>query len=86
MRLVWDDQALADLDSVSDRAPRGAADVYRAIQRLVSLPFPGMYRRVEGRLNEHVLPVPPYAIFYEIEGDSLTITAITDVRRHREPW
>ena len=86
MRLVWDDRALVDLDSVSDRAPRGAADVYREIQRLVRSPFPGMYRRVEGRLNEHVQPVPPYAVFYEIEGDSLTITAIADARRRREPW
>ncbi len=46
-----------------------------------------MYRRVElGRLDEHVLSVPPHAVFYAVKGDELTVLTIIDSRRRREPW
>jgi len=45
-----------------------------------------MYRHVEGRPNEHVLPVPPHAVFYAIEGNNLTVLRIVDGRRRKQPW
>ena len=67
-------------------APMGAADVHEAVLRLLESPFPGMYRRVEGRPEEHVLSVRPYVVFYRVDGDSLTVLSVEDVRRRRERW
>ena len=86
MRLVWSAAAVADLEAISDRASRAAGRLYEAVGWLVDSPFPGMYRHVEGRPNEHVLPVPPHAVFYAIEGDNLTVLRIVDGRRRKQPW
>jgi hypothetical protein len=45
-----------------------------------------MYRRVEGRPGEHVLPLPPHAVFYVVEGGTLTVLRVTDSRRRKQPW
>ncbi len=45
-----------------------------------------MYRRVEGRPGEHVLPVSPHAVVYVIEGDTLIILRLMDSRRRKESW
>lgn len=42
------------------------------------------YRRVEGRPGEHILPVPPHAVFYVIEGGTLVVLGHVDSRLRRE--
>jgi plasmid stabilization system protein ParE len=90
VRLLWSDEALADLDEVARRAPRQARWVHAAIEALADAPFPGMYRQLEGRPDEHVLSVPPYAVFYLITGPlagvQLVVLRIRDSRRRRESW
>jgi len=86
MLVEWPAEALADLAAAADFAPRQALRVYAAIEALAEQPFPWMYRGVEGRADEHVLSVPPHAVFYTINGDRIRILAIADTRRRREPW
>jgi hypothetical protein len=46
-----------------------------------------MHRRSEDRpAGQHVLFVPPYVVFYAMEGDQLTVLTVTDARRLRRPW
>jgi len=86
VRLVWSEAALADLEGIVARAPRAAGHLYEAVGWLQSQPFPGMFRRLRDRPNEHVLPLPPRAIFYVVEGDTITVLRIVDGRQRREPW
>lgn len=87
MRLHWSTEALAGLEAVAERAPRGAAHLVEAVEWLVASPFPGMHRLLTGRREgQHVLSVPPYVVFYAIEGDQLTVLTVTDARRLRRPW
>jgi hypothetical protein len=74
LRLVWSSEALAGLENVAERAPRGAAHLVEAVEWLVDSPFPSMHRLLTGRQQgQHVLSVPPYVVFYAIEGDQLTV-------------
>jgi len=84
VRLIWIDEAIEELRAIHERAPVRSQAIVRAVDVLVGSPFPEMYRRVEGRLEEHVLSVPPYALFYRVDGDSLTVLSVIDVRRRRE--
>ena len=87
MRLLWSTEALDGLEDVAARAPRGAAHLVEAVEWLVASPFPGMHRILTGQLkDQHVLSVPPYVVFYAIEGDQLTVLTVTDARRRRRPW
>ena len=86
MRLVWSDESLRDLRDIFERAPVQARRIHLLTEGLRDAPFPGMYRRVPERPGEHVLSVPPYAVFYAIDGDIVTISTIIDARRRREPW
>jgi hypothetical protein len=87
LRLPWSSEALAGLEAIAERAPRGAAHLVEAVEWLVASPFPGMHRRSADRPEgQHVLSVPPYVVFYAIEGDELTVLTVTDARRLRRPW
>lgn len=86
MRLIWSGLSLRRLGEIAERAPVQAKHVQQSVEALVRLPFPGMYRRVEERLDLHVLSVPPHAVFYVIEGDDLKVLTIIDSRRRKEPW
>lgn len=86
MRLIWSDRSLDDLRDLHDRAPVQARRVQALTEGLRDLPFPGMYRRVVEEPGEHVLSVPPQAVFYAVEGDSMTVLRIVDSRRRQEPW
>jgi plasmid stabilization system protein ParE len=86
LRLVWTDEALADLENIAERAPRAAEHVLDAVEWLVEIPFPGMFRRLTERPEEHVLTVPPYVVFYRVAGDELEVLTIEDGRRRRTAW
>jgi hypothetical protein len=45
-----------------------------------------MHRGLAGRTGQHVLSVPPYVVFYAIEGDERTVLTVTDAPRRRQPW
>jgi plasmid stabilization system protein ParE len=83
---MWSRRALDNLSDIVERAPVQARRLQENVEALVRAPFPGMYRRVEGRPGEHVLGVPPHVVFYVIEGDTLTVLQLVDSRRLREPW
>jgi len=86
LRLRWADEALSDLEAVADQAPRAAEHLLDAVEWLVESPFPAMYRRLEERRGEHVLTVPPYAVFYRIDGDELLVLTVEDSRRRPTAW
>lgn len=83
---MWSRRALDDLKDISERALGQGRRVQGNVEALVRSPFPAMYRRVEGRPGEHVLPMPPHAVFYLIEGDTLIVLRLVDSRRRRERW
>lgn len=83
---MWMDEAIRALGAVHDRAPLGARAIVLAVDTLAGSPFPAMYRRVEERPEEHVLSAPPYAVFYRVDGDTLTVVGVADVRRRQDPW
>src|SRR5436305_6364345 len=70
---MWSRPALDDLRDIAERAVVQGCRVQGNVEALVRSPFPGMYRRVEGRPGEHVLPVLPHAVFSVIEGDTLIV-------------
>jgi len=87
VRLSWSDEALADLESIAERAPVQAGRVVSSVERLVQLPLPGMHRRLAGgRGDEHVLTVPPHVVLYTIDGETLNVVAILDARRQHQRW
>ena len=83
---MWSRPALDDLRDISERALVQGRRLQGNVEALVRSSFPGMYRRVEGRPGEHVLPVPPHAVFYVIEGDTLIVLRLVDSRRRQEGW
>jgi len=83
---MWSRPALDDLRDISERAVVQGRRLQGNVEALVCSPFPGMYRRVEGRPGEHVLPVSPHAVVYVIEGDTLIILRLMDSRRRKESW
>lgn len=85
MRIGWSERALGDLEELVERAPRAARHVYESVVWLVAQPFPRMYRRIEGRRNDHALVVSPYVVLYRVDGDTLTVLRILDGRRRPEP-
>jgi hypothetical protein len=36
--------------------------------------------------GEHIMSVPPYAVFYRVDGERITVLTIKDGRRVRAPW
>jgi len=86
VRLTWSEAALADLEGIVLRSPRTAGHLYEAVGWLQRQPFPGMFRRLRDRPNEHVLPLPPHAIFYIVEGDTINVLRTVESRQRREPW
>jgi plasmid stabilization system protein ParE len=87
LRLLWSDDALADLDQVARRAPVQATRMVDALERLASLPFPAMHRRIrDGRPDEHLLTVAPHVVLYSVRDDTLTVIAVMDGRRQVEAW
>ena len=86
MRLIWSERALTNLGDVHARAPVQARRLQLVVESLREAPFPGMHRRLPDRLEEHVLTSPPYAVFYVLSGDTLTILRIEDARRRITPW
>lgn len=84
MRLNWSERALADLEVIAGRAPRGAAHVYESVVWLSSQPFPGLFRRAQGRPHDHVQVINPYVVLYRIDGPTLTVLRVLDGRRQRD--
>ena len=81
MRVLWEEQALADLEEIADRAPRAAAHVYERVRWLADAAFPHAFRRLADDRDEHVLSVRPYIVLYAVEGDELIVLGIDDARR-----
>ncbi len=87
MRLLWSDDALADLERVARRAPVQASRVVDAVDRLAGLPSPAMHRRIRnGGPDEHLLTVTPHVVLYSVGDDTITVIAVMDGRRRVEPW
>jgi len=74
MKLVFDDQALADLESIFDwiaRDSRATAKIvvdrlFSSTELLISFPFMGHAGRSPGTL-EWVVPRLPYIVVYEVD-------------------
>lgn len=86
MRLIWNQQALAQLKRLAERAPGQAVAVYDAMRWMADLGV-SLGRSVPGR-NERYWPVPPQGVFYRIgkDGRDLIVVAVRDARRRRSPW
>jgi len=41
---------------------------------------------LEGRPGEHIMSVPPYAVFYSVDSSAITVLTIKDGRQRRDPW
>jgi len=83
-RLIWSEPALADLETIADyialdkpdAAARIVQQVFARVERLIQFPKSG------GRVPElpdlpyRQLVVPPYRIFYRMEGRDILIVFI----------
>lgn len=91
MKVVYTDEALADLDSISGwlavHYPTIAPLVARRIRSVVAhiVRWPESARRVEGRPEVRAVPLVryPYVIFYRIVGDTIQILHIHHTARDR---
>ena len=85
MRLVFDDQALADLEGIYEwiakdnpAAARKVVDrLFSSTELLISFPFMGHAGRDAGTF-EWVVPRLPYIVVYEVDRDRdvVTVTAV----------
>jgi toxin ParE1/3/4 len=85
MRLVFDDQALADLENIyhwiaqdSPSTARGVIErLFRSLELLISFPLMGRVGREPGTL-EWVVPRLPYVVVYEVDqaAEQVIITAV----------
>jgi toxin ParE1/3/4 len=93
MRLVFDDQALADLEGIfswiaqdSPAAAKIAAErLFSSIELLISFPFMGRAGRVVDTF-EWVVPRLPYIVVYEVdrEHERVVVTAVLHGAQDRE--
>ncbi len=86
MRLLWSEDALRDLEVIADRAPRAAHHVYDSVRWLAGQQFAHLFRPIVGRPGEHIMSVPPYVVFYGVDGDAIIVLTIKDGRQVRDPW
>jgi hypothetical protein len=84
VRLIWSTRALQDLRSAAEWSPAQAAAVVNAIEWMSEAGF-SLGRDVPDKAARY-WPVPPLGVFYRVEGDSLYVLEVIDVRRRREPW
>ncbi|MGH7883078.1 MAG: type II toxin-antitoxin system RelE/ParE family toxin [Candidatus Dormibacteraceae bacterium] len=85
MKLDWEEEALQDLNTIVDWAPKAAIRIVDEMEWLAGSPFPGMHRRLKDWPDNHACGIPPYIVFYIIREGYLVVTGIIDTRRHREP-
>jgi toxin ParE1/3/4 len=93
MKLVFDDQALADLEGIFDwiakdnpAAARAVVDrLFSSTELLTSFPFMGHAGRDPGTL-EWVVPRLPYIVVYEVDEahGEVIVTAIFHGAQNRE--
>lgn len=91
MKVVFTDEAVADLDSISGwltlHYPTIAPLVARRIQSVVAHlgRWPESARRVAGRPDVRTLPLGryPYVIFYRVTGEVIEILHIHHAARER---
>ena len=93
MKLVFDDQALADLEGIFEwiakdnpAAARAVVDrLFSSTELLTSFPFMGHAGRDPGTF-EWVVPRLPYIVVYEVEEarDEVIVTAIFHGAQNRE--
>jgi toxin ParE1/3/4 len=93
MKLVFDDQALADLESIfswiAQDSPSNAKVVvdrlFGAAELLISFPFMGHVGRVPGTF-EWVVPRLPYILVYEVDQaeGQVIVTAVFHGAQDRE--
>lgn len=93
MKLVFDDQALADLEGIHNwiavdspaTAKRVVARLFSSAEMLTSFPFMGRPESDIGTL-EWVVPRLPYVIVYEVEeiGQRVIVLAIFHSARDRD--
>jgi toxin ParE1/3/4 len=93
MKLVFDDQALADLEGIFDwiaqNSPATATTVvdrlFSSTESLISFPFMG---RVGRDLDTFEWPVPrlPYIVVYEVDRalERVVVTAVLHGAQYRE--
>jgi toxin ParE1/3/4 len=91
MRVRYTRRAFAEREAISDylseRSPKGADTVQRAIVRAIRTleAYPQLGRLTDvGRVRELTVPRFPYKIYYQIEGDEVWVLHIRDARRR--PW
>lgn len=84
MRLLWSTASLADLESVADWSSVQAAAVVNAMTWMATTAF-SLGHHVAGT-DDLFWPVPPLGAFYRIEGDTMRVLRVIDMRRRKEPW
>jgi toxin ParE1/3/4 len=93
MKLVFDDQAIADLEDIhrwiAQDSPTAATNVverlFSSIELLISFPFMGHGGRVPGTF-EWVVPRLPYIVVYEVDRaeERVVVTAVFHGAQDRE--
>lgn len=82
MKLLWEDQALADLRELAEWSQPRARAVVDAMEWMARVGF--SLGRAVG--EERYWPVPPLGVFYVIHQDVIYVTAVVDARRRRQAW
>jgi ParE toxin of type II toxin-antitoxin system, parDE len=85
LRVDWSDEALADLEELTEWAPVQAVNVFNAVLWLGRQRFPNLGRYLP-EFECRYWAVPPQGILYEVEGGVLRVLRIYDARRRRRAW
>ena len=93
MELVFDDEAIADLENIYDwiatdspsAAKKLVQRLFSSVELLISFPFMGHAGR-EPDTFEWVVPRLPYIVIYEVDrvSERITITAVLHGAQDRE--
>jgi toxin ParE1/3/4 len=93
MKLVFDDQALLDIENIFDWIARDSSalakkvidELFSSVELLISFPFMGHVGH-DSRTLEWVVPRLPYVVIYEVdrEQDRIIVTAIFHGAQDRE--
>ncbi len=84
MRLLWGTAALADLQGVAAWSLVQAEAVVNSITWMATTGF-SLGHRVAGTADLF-WPVPPLGAFYRIDGTTMHVLRVVDMRRRKEPW
>lgn len=87
LRVVWADEALAQVVLLGLRAPAQARHVWAEVEHLARLRMAGVGRPdPDGRPGVRYRAVPPQGIVYMVRDDELLVIQVLDARQRHEPW